>query len=332
MWERPPPPKYPPCVLVPKDSKDRFVLEHAALLREGKTAPLTLASHAGLAIAPQWDAPFVFGDVTVFDTGLGPSELALSARLEELSTVFRGKTTTSFFLVADPPQGIQEEMVFDVKFGLFREGTQIGLLYGAKKSDTFDTGNFSRHYLLNDDGTVSPSNYPSLVFGVASNRLDNSRIILAAKDSPGCLVFENAAHLRRGEDAALTLTSHPGMAIVPIVAEKLYEERYYSTGIGIGPADGAVVAGLQDMTHTFRGETSKCSFLLAKKQLSFVDELVLDIEGGDMSVGTRLNLLREVGDGINLTFTPYGGRLFTVNEDGTVSPQTAPELVLAYDS
>ncbi len=98
------------------------------------------------------------------------------------------------------------------------------------------------------------------------------------------------------------------MAIVPtIVVKRIYEGRYYCTEIGIGPADGVVVAGLQDMTRTLQGETSKCSFMLAKKQLNF------PIEGGDMSVGTRVNLLREVSDGVNLTCTAYGARRFTVN-------------------
>ena len=106
----PPPQKYPQTslVLVPNDSKDRIILEHAALLKEGKAVPLTLASHVGLAIAPQWDAPCLDSDWTVLDIGLGPSEHALSARLEKFSTEFREKTTKSFFFVANPPQGRQE--------------------------------------------------------------------------------------------------------------------------------------------------------------------------------------------------------------------------------
>jgi hypothetical protein len=82
------------------------------------------------------------------------------------------------------------------------------------------------------------------------------------------------------------------------------------------------VSGLQ-------GETSKCSFLLAKKKLHFADNLVLDAENGNMAAGTGVNLVREVSDGVNVTCTAYETRRFTVNEDGTVSPQTAPELVLA---
>ncbi len=149
-------------MLVPKDSKDRVVLEDAALLREGKTAPVTLASHAGLAIAPQWDAPCVFGGDNVLDIGLRPSERAVSARLEEITTVFRGKTIKSFFFVADPPQGSQEEMVFNVWMVQFREGTHICLLFGSQKNNTFDTENFNRQYLLNDDGTDSHTDCPAL--------------------------------------------------------------------------------------------------------------------------------------------------------------------------
>ena len=340
----PPPPKYPETslVLVPKDSKDRIVLEHATLLKEGKTAPLTLASHVGLAIAPQWDAPCLEGEQTVLNIGLGPPEFAVSARLEEVTTVFRGETTKSFFFVADPPQGSQEEMVFDVG-GQFEEGTNIRLIREAEKwkKDTFNFENFSRLYLLNDDGTVSTSVSPGLVFGVGSKVPDTKRITLVAKDAPGRFVFENAELLRRGEIAALTLTSHPGMAIVPVLDEKLYFGRYYVIQIGIGPADGAVVAGLQEMTRTFRGETFKCSFLLAKKQLNLVDEMVFKVERGVMSVGTPLNLVREVSDGVNYTFVS-SARMFVVNEDGTISPQIAPcdapcdapetvELVLGFD-
>ncbi len=116
----PPPSKYPSLVLVPKDSKDRVVLEHAALLREGKTALLTLVSHAGMAIAPQWDAPCLEDDFALLDLGLGPAELAIAAKLEELSTAFCEKTTKSFFFVADSPQGSRKKWFLMSGMGSFR--------------------------------------------------------------------------------------------------------------------------------------------------------------------------------------------------------------------
>ena len=128
------------------------------LLREGESAPLTLASHDGMAIVPQGDAPDLYKNVSYFLLGLGPSDLALKARKESILASMRKHTTVDCFLVADQPKGGQKEMAFDVALGQFEEGNQIVLVSDGQ--NTFGLHNPNRHFIINDNGTVSPSISP----------------------------------------------------------------------------------------------------------------------------------------------------------------------------
>ena len=74
----------------------------------------------------------------------------------------------------------------------------------------------SLDWVINDDGTIGAKHHPHLVLGVA-----NPTMILTERGASNQCVFAEAAELRVGGTAKLTLKSHPGRGI----GKKYLEER-----------------------------------------------------------------------------------------------------------
>ena len=102
-----------------QNSKDCCIFEDIAALRAGEAAALTLSSHKGLAVVlPQDAAQKEFDRSKYFNLAIGPSDLALSARLEQVSTQFRGLEVKASLLVAQVAKGDHEESIFDIEHGV----------------------------------------------------------------------------------------------------------------------------------------------------------------------------------------------------------------------
>ncbi len=137
-------------------------------------------------------------------------------------------------------------------------------------------------------------------------------VCLVEKGSPNQLRLDHAHSLRSGTGACpLTLASHPGFAIVPRYDHPRAADEWRYIEIGLGPAGMAMVCQ-QRGEHIVR----------------IHDERVMDIAHWKYEVGNTLNILRSARSHPAHTNVGGGGRSFTVNQDGTVSPKFAPHLTL----
>jgi hypothetical protein len=161
--------KYPNIVLVAKDSPSRCVFQNASLLASGSMAALTLTSHSGLAIVPKSKSTTAWANrYFVIDIGIGPSDEALTAQMEESTTIFRGESTTGQYIVVGPQQGINREFAMDVwlEEGKMEVKTQVGITYEIfQDRDLTFTTHSARQFVINGDGTISPRDGLQLVLG-----------------------------------------------------------------------------------------------------------------------------------------------------------------------
>lgn len=72
----------PRLALVEKGSPDACVFQYASMLATGQTAPLSLLSHRGCGLVPQHRFPQRFYNFTYVEIGLGPANIAISARFK----------------------------------------------------------------------------------------------------------------------------------------------------------------------------------------------------------------------------------------------------------
>jgi hypothetical protein len=159
--------KYPNIVLVAKDSPSRCFFQNASLLASGSMAALTLTSHSGLAIVPKSKSTVAYGNrYFYFDIGIGPSDEALTAQMEETTSIFRGKSTTGQYIVVGPQQGIDRDFAFNVVWGKMEVETQVIITYEIFQDlDLTFTAFPARQFVINDDGTISPQDALHLVLG-----------------------------------------------------------------------------------------------------------------------------------------------------------------------
>ena len=135
-------------------------------------------------------------------------------------------------------------------------------------------------------------------------------VVLVQKGSKAQCIFEHHRTLASGHDGVLTLSSHPGLGVVPRYDYPREAAEWRYVEIGIGPAR---------MAMHVRYESN---FIVRLH-----DERVMDIAHWKYEEGNTLNVLRSTNHPAN-TRWGHGGRSFIFNHDGTLSPQHAQHLVL----
>ena len=173
-------------------------------------------------------------------------------------------------------------------------------------------------------------------------------LILVTKGSAGALAFEHADTLKAGQQAPLTVTNYPGLAIVPTTSHSLEGagaagKVFNFVGAGVGRADRAVVGsvspeGLVIRKHDkralrvwwgfdpdWRGSGTGYSVPLAgdrdtkamARDPKFTEGDKVVLQGGELKpTGLRGSVEAHVSCN------------FKIEADGTVSLQEAPHLVL----
>eukprot|EP00927_Polykrikos_kofoidii_P055929 TRINITY_DN50112_c0_g1_i1.p1 TRINITY_DN50112_c0_g1~~TRINITY_DN50112_c0_g1_i1.p1 ORF type:complete len:746 (+),score=94.19 TRINITY_DN50112_c0_g1_i1:55-2238(+) len=140
---------------------------------------------------------------------------------------------------------------------------------------------------------------------------EGPRLVLVPAESPQRCVLECADDFRSGKVVKLTLSSHPGHAIVPRYADARRAEEWAYIELGIGPISVGVEAQLRD------------GYIIRP-----FDQRVFDIAYWKYEVGSALTILKSATAHPSHTFYPGGGRSFQVNANGTISCQSARHLVL----
>lgn len=137
----------------------------------------------------------------------------------------------------------------------------------------------------------------------------DGRLVLVKRGHPDACVFK---HRPCTEPEVLELSSHPGMTIGLLNEEPIDYTDWLVYTLGVVPhVRGGLAAG-------FDG-----TFIFAQHHRQ---DCVFDIAGGNM---TELNVLWLLRAAVSTMTTrePFAARTFTINEDLTCSPKTAPNLV-----
>jgi hypothetical protein len=153
-----------------------------------------------------------------------------------------------------------------------------------------------------------------------------SKLILTSRDSSNALVFERAEELDSGSSGVpLTLSSHPGLAVVPRNVEKEFKwgaGKYVELGVG-----SASMALKTKMDKHGRAGFIASTHVPMPVSDGSTPSMVLDIAMSKYQKGTDVHLF---GDGMHefSSRNTSGGRSWVVNSDGTISAAMAPFLVL----
>jgi hypothetical protein len=323
-------------VLVKKGSSAAVVFEHAEELAKGEDfVPLTLKSHGGgdrAAIVlkkPRYRSVHHF---KLHTPSVGKAELAVKARLDAAG----GHLTLE-----------SNGFVLDVDKWKFEENNRLWFLQEGEDAASGQTrkSDGGRSFMINAaDGTLSPTKAPDLVLGVASI----AQLCLVEKGSERACVFEHAAALKAGEDGvkkttdaatALTLSSHPGLAVVTkYETPRNFHDYCEYIELGVAPVSKehlALLAHYDADTWLVRDTVVVTKAVMYKGKPLVEPEvkeyaMVFDVAFGKMETGNGVNMLQRLGS----EPTKEEGnkaRSFVVHDDGTVSPAEAPHLVLGMD-
>lgn len=148
----------PRLVLVERtDAARACVFEHAATLRDGAAAPLTLASHPGFAIKKMYMQPKQHREWFYIELVVGKADTALEAKLDG---AFVAAATDCLHINCScyPP-------VLDVTGWQYKVENTVNLVNGPNDEKTKAAGG-GRDWVLNDDGTLACKKAPQLVLGV----------------------------------------------------------------------------------------------------------------------------------------------------------------------
>ena len=153
-----------------------------------------------------------------------------------------------------------------------------------------------------------------------------SKLILTSRDSSNALVFERAEELDSGSSGVpLTLSSHPGLAVVPRNVEKEFKwgaGKYVELGVG-----SASMALKTKMDKHGRAGFIASTHVPMPVSDGSTPSMVLDISWWKYKKGTDVKLVGEATHEFRSRDTG-GGRSWVVNSDGTISAAMAPDLVL----
>ena len=283
-------------VLTRKGSYNQCVFEKHHTLSCGQEGQLTLSSHPGLAIVPRYDYPRSAEEWRYIEIGIGPAHMAMSVRFE------------SNFLVR-----VHDERVMDISHWQYEEGNTLNVLRSGKNhpAHTRASGG-GRSFIFNPDGTISPQHAQHLVLGVGI-----PDCTLVNINSPNKAILASAHELRGGGSVALTLSSHPGYAIVPkFVPRRINEWHVSYAHWGIGPAADAATARLEG-NHVISTQPA-------------TNDFILDVPFGKLNEGCDgIPVAMICFDNRSQNREPHNAaRLFQVNSDGSISPSRAPHLAL----
>jgi len=286
----------PMLSLVRKGAPDALVFEHAHQLSGPGGARLTLASHPGMAVVPRYDYPRSAAEWRYIELGIGPAHMAAHMQLQ------------GEFLVR-----LHDERVMDIAHWKYEEGNTLNVLRSAHNhpGNTRYT-NGGRSFVVNADRTISPMKAQHLVLGASK-----PTFCFVSQSSPNKCIFEHADRLTGGQTVPLTLSSHPGLAVVQGFDEprEAFHEWHYKA-LCIGPASRAVHASRRGQNLV---DTS--DWYVTPSMLTVHDGNHTDLVRNRFDHPRRL--LEEHGK--------HGGARpldFNFNPDGTISPVSQPHLCL----
>ena len=144
-------------------------------------------------------------------------------------------------------------------------------------------------------------------------------LVLVKKGSAAAVVFEHAEALAKGDTfVPLTLKGRGGRSAIVLKEPRAMQGE---TRCVLLPAVGKAEVALRARLDTEGGHLTLES-----------NGFVLDVDHWKFEANNKLWFLQEGGDvTARQTRNPDGGRSFVVNADeGTISPQKAPELVLGF--
>ena len=195
----------------------------------------------------------------------------------------------------------------------YEEGNTLNVLRSGKNhpAHTRASGG-GRSFIFNPDGTISPQHAQHLVLGVGI-----PDCTLVNINSPNKAILASAHELRGGGSVALTLSSHPGYAIVPkFVPRRINEWHVSYAHWGIGPAADAATARLEG-NHVISTQPA-------------TNDCILDVPFGKLNEGCDgIPVAMICFDNRSQNREPHNAaRLFQVNSDGSISPSRAPHLAL----
>jgi len=179
--------------------------------------------------------------------------------------------------------------------------------------------NGARCFLINSEGSISPSVAPHLALGISL--LPTLRLV--KQNSPNKVIFNNVNLLKenqsslnktgekiRSEGIKLEFLSHPGCSLV-----QKHEMIKYNSFLGFRVGIGA------------SNEAFQVHFLQNGEIMLRDSETFLHIYGGKLAEGQPICLLQKVPLWYRLWYLKQQRR-FKINNDGSISPMYAPYLVI----
>ena len=137
-------------VLVRAGSPGVLRFDHFQALQAGMAAPLTCnASHPGNGIGTKYPEERMFGEWRYTESKMVAAQNACMAQLVQGKFIKR----------------VDANLVLDVAFWVFQEGTAVNWVGGGSDSRTYLNGG-GRDFRVNPDGSISLVNHPHLALGV----------------------------------------------------------------------------------------------------------------------------------------------------------------------
>ena len=163
-----------------------------------------------------------------------------------------------------------------------------------------------------------------------------SKLILTSRDSSNALVFERAEELDSGSSGVpLTLSSHPGLAVVPRNVEKEVKwgpGKWMYVELGVGSASMALKTKMDKHGRAgFIASTHVPMPVSDGSTPSMVIGVENDISFRKYKKGADVGLVGDATHEFRSRDTG-GGRSWVVNSDGTISAAMAPDLVLGVQT
>ena len=305
------------AVLTEKGSPTACVFENAAKFSAGglRALELTCSSPPGMALVqqrPNPRGPYKIGGAawSVFDCAIS-------------STATSGARCT--FDGGGFLQRPHDNRVLNVSEWKYEPGVAIEFIRdcydetGRGKTRTAHGKQGGRGWVFHEDGTLSPIEAPHLVIG-----WEQPDATLVTVGSPDACVFEHAKRLvdekQGGSAQPLTLSSHPGLAIVPRTCPRRIDKwKVAYQHLGLADAAQAIPMVLEDGSFLVSKHTSSSGFVL---DVPF-DKRTPGCNGIPLGVicfdhGAR-GKNKERGN---------KARQWKVNTDGTISPSHSPNLVI----
>merc|ERR1712046_134040 len=139
-------------VLVRAGSPGVLRFDHFQALQAGMAAPLTCnASHPGNGIGTKYPEERMLGEWRYTESKMVAAQNACMAQLVQGKFIKR----------------VDANLVLDVAFWVFQEGTAVNWAGGGSDSRTYLNGG-GRDFRVNPDGSISLVNHPHLALGVSA--------------------------------------------------------------------------------------------------------------------------------------------------------------------